>query len=607
MILFVTLGEINMKKKRRLVSIVCAAVLALSGPGVLGAGDFTLTAHAEEEDPYEIGFSDYTIGIANEFGEIIDEDTICDGEGPTYSAVFMDEELENTVSDPEYEWTLSKDIQKYLYIDGSATGDTIAIATKEDALRQLGGEVCAYGELTLTVYSDDLEEPLVREISINFALDAEFYIADACRVSTEFPTRTVKMEVSDNIDPDMISWDLSGDYADDIFSVSKTGKDITVKLMDDAANIVAENGLDNDDCGYPLYAADMEFYLESKTGKTMMNLRTMTLEFYLEDLYEVTYSPEELYFVRGVAAEKTITANIKNAGSKNITYKWSLDGYDPESEKCFKITQTNSKTVKVKYNGYASEDDWFALLLDIEVNGKPKPLSKDTGINLSDTEEKPNNNEEESGSGNNGESGSGNGKESGSGNSGESGSANGGKQENPPTVQQNENQNNDQAKKPKDIGTLIEVAGMNNYKFVVTSNTEGAATVAFAGLKNNKKDKKLTIPATITDENGIMYTVTSISAKALNANKKITKVVIPETVTLIGKKAFYQCSKLGTIIIKSENLTIRDKAFGKIKKGATITIYASKKLKFNRMVKKIKKAGAKSAEFKYEKIIECYK
>ena len=126
-------------------------------------------------------------------------------------------------------------------------------------------------------------------------------------------------------------------------------------------------------------------------------------------------------------------------------------------------------------------------------------------------------------------------------------------------------------------------------------------TVSFNG-DENKNAKTLKVPETIKDENGIAYTVTEIGKGAYKGRKKLKKVVIPKTVKAIRKNAFKGCGKLSKITIYADSLTTIEKgAFSGISKDATITIKASSKSKYNKLIKKIKKAGAKNAKFKRKK------
>ena len=116
-----------------------------------------------------------------------------------------------------------------------------------------------------------------------------------------------------------------------------------------------------------------------------------------------------------------------------------------------------------------------------------------------------------------------------------------------------------------------------------------------------KKKKTVKIPASVSIGSKT-YKVTAIDASAYKGNKKLTKVVIGANVESIGSKAFRDCKKLKNITIYGNNLkSIAADSFEGIKKGANITIICKNKKTFNKLVKMLKKSGAKSAYFKYKK------
>lgn len=127
-------------------------------------------------------------------------------------------------------------------------------------------------------------------------------------------------------------------------------------------------------------------------------------------------------------------------------------------------------------------------------------------------------------------------------------------------------------------------------------------TVAFTGT-GNKKSKSVSIPEEVKDANGVSYTVTEISKGALKGRKNLKKLIVPKTVTTIRKNACKGCSKLSKITLYGDNLSkVESGAFSGLAKNAKFTIKASTKAKYNKAVKKIKKAGAKNATFKWSKI-----
>lgn len=59
----------------------------------------------------------------------------------------------------------------------------------------------------------------------------------------------------------------------------------------------------------------------------------------------------------------------------------------------------------------------------------------------------------------------------------------------------------------------------------------------------------ITIPATISDDKGVEYTVTEVAGRAFESNKDFTSVTIPSTVQTIGDWAFLGCSNLATVTL----------------------------------------------------------
>ncbi len=141
-------------------------------------------------------------------------------------------------------------------------------------------------------------------------------------------------------------------------------------------------------------------------------------------------------------------------------------------------------------------------------------------------------------------------------------------------------------------------SGKDTYKYEVLDD---GFTVAFKGV-SDKKVKTVDIPEVISDANGTKYTVTEIGKSALKGRKKLRKLTVPKTVTTIKKNAFKGCKELSQITIYGDTLEkIESGAFSGISKKATFTIRTSDKAKYKKIVKKIKKAGAKNAKFKRKK------
>ena len=59
----------------------------------------------------------------------------------------------------------------------------------------------------------------------------------------------------------------------------------------------------------------------------------------------------------------------------------------------------------------------------------------------------------------------------------------------------------------------------------------------------------ITIPATISDDKGVEYTVTEVAGSAFEYNENLTSVTIPGMVQTIGDRAFLGCSNLATVTL----------------------------------------------------------
>lgn len=88
----------------------------------------------------------------------------------------------------------------------------------------------------------------------------------------------------------------------------------------------------------------------------------------------------------------------------------------------------------------------------------------------------------------------------------------------------------------------------------------------------SKSISKLQIPATITDENGTIYKVTSIGNKAFYKNTKLTSVTIGNNVKSIEDYAFYGCKNIKTLKIGKNVDIIGNSAFRKCTKLTSVTL-----------------------------------
>lgn len=124
----------------------------------------------------------------------------------------------------------------------------------------------------------------------------------------------------------------------------------------------------------------------------------------------------------------------------------------------------------------------------------------------------------------------------------------------------------------------------------IGSNIETIGSNAFSGCSNLTK---VTIKGS-----GLKV----INSGAFSNCKKLTKVTLGKNVTTIGKNAFSGNKKLKMITINGNMIKkIGKNAFKGIKKKAVITVQAKNKKTYNKVVKMIKKSGAKNVRYKIKK------
>jgi len=132
----------------------------------------------------------------------------------------------------------------------------------------------------------------------------------------------------------------------------------------------------------------------------------------------------------------------------------------------------------------------------------------------------------------------------------------------------------DDAKTPATKGSRVKTKdAKDTSNYVVTSADGKNPTVEYKG-DSNKSKKSVTIPATVTDANGVTYKVTKIADGALSGNKKVTTVTMGANITSIGKNAFKNCTKLNKVTVGKGVTTIGNSAFSGCKKLKTVTIGA---------------------------------
>ncbi len=122
-------------------------------------------------------------------------------------------------------------------------------------------------------------------------------------------------------------------------------------------------------------------------------------------------------------------------------------------------------------------------------------------------------------------------------------------------------------------------------KEAITDNGEYAADKEITA-------ETVTIPATVT-KGSKKVSVTSIKAGAFKNNKKLKKITIPASVKTIGNNAFYGCTNLKTVVFakKSKLASIGKNAFYNCKALTSVKITSTKLTKIGK--KAFTKAGSK--------------
>ncbi|WP_050008226.1 leucine-rich repeat protein [Butyrivibrio sp. WCE2006] len=130
------------------------------------------------------------------------------------------------------------------------------------------------------------------------------------------------------------------------------------------------------------------------------------------------------------------------------------------------------------------------------------------------------------------------------------------------------------------------------------TSVDGTASITGSA---NKKIKSVNIGNEITNGN-VTYKVTKIQPKAFKKYKKIKSLTIGDNVQEIGSEAFSGCTGLKKITIHANNLkSVGKKSFKGLKDGVKINVVCREKKTYEKVVKKLKKAGASKAKFKFVK------
>lgn len=138
---------------------------------------------------------------------------------------------------------------------------------------------------------------------------------------------------------------------------------------------------------------------------------------------------------------------------------------------------------------------------------------------------------------------------------------------------------------------------VGNCKYIVKDPAaDGSGSVVFAGVVKPASNVKTGTKVTI---GGVSFQVTEIAAKALQKDKKLTKLTIGKNVKKIGAKAFYECRKLKKITVCSKKLTSKTvgaKAFGKLSAKVSVKVPKSRRSAYRKLL--VKKGLSRKAKIK---------
>lgn len=135
----------------------------------------------------------------------------------------------------------------------------------------------------------------------------------------------------------------------------------------------------------------------------------------------------------------------------------------------------------------------------------------------------------------------------------------------------------------------------------VTNATGTFTTTAAgkAGLATAKSANKVVVPNTVTDANGVKYSIDTVYSNTFKGTK-VKRVVLSSNIVKVQKKAFSGDKKLKKVFFRTKKkVTIKKGAFKGLK-TKKITVYINKKNKnYKKIVKALRKAGFKGKIRKY--------
>lgn len=128
--------------------------------------------------------------------------------------------------------------------------------------------------------------------------------------------------------------------------------------------------------------------------------------------------------------------------------------------------------------------------------------------------------------------------------------------------------------------------------------TDAAAKTVTIVKGENKKAKKVKIPATVTI-NGEQCTVVGIDKNAFKGYNKMTSLTIEANLKTIGKGAFDSCKKLKTVTWKVKTMPkMKSGAFKKVTSKVTVKAAKLSKKQKKQFEKALRRAGMKKAKVK---------
>lgn len=95
----------------------------------------------------------------------------------------------------------------------------------------------------------------------------------------------------------------------------------------------------------------------------------------------------------------------------------------------------------------------------------------------------------------------------------------------------------------------------------IAYSTTGESTCEVARQNPDEVSGKVTLPSTVTDDNGNSYTLTSISNYAFVTCSLMTEVTIPSSVTSVGMSSFSKCKALETVRFEGAPATVGTNCF----------------------------------------------